>query len=281
MSATPGIRITILAENTAHARGVRGEHGLAFWIEAAGRNILFDTGQGLVLEDNARALRIDLRSAGTIVLSHGHYDHTGGLAAVLHAARELVTVHAHPDAMLPKFITGGAAPRDIGMADADRAAVLHACFIPSRQPVEVAPGIRTTGEIPRRHPGEAAAGPFVRDSEGRHPDPLADDQSLLLDTAAGTVVLLGCAHAGPINTLDHVRELTGGAPIHAVIGGMHLLSAPDERIAWTVDSLRRLDAAILAPMHCTGPKAAAALWTAFPRACRSAGAGSVLDFESP
>jgi 7,8-dihydropterin-6-yl-methyl-4-(beta-D-ribofuranosyl)aminobenzene 5'-phosphate synthase len=270
--------IAVLADNTVAARGVQGEHGLAFWIDTGEHCLLFDTGQGLVLADNARALHLDLDAVDTIVLSHGHYDHTGGLVAVLRETDGRVTVHAHPDALLPKYRQGEAGVRDIGMPEPCRAAVLgERCrFAPSRQSAEVAPGMRTTGEIPRRHPEEAPGEAFWRDPEGRETDLLRDDQALFMETAQGTVVLLGCAHAGVINTLEHVRGLTAGRPIRAVLGGLHLRAAGEERLRWTTLALRRFEIDLLVPMHCTGQQAVAALGAAFPRACQTGGAGSTF-----
>ncbi|MDD3440102.1 MAG: MBL fold metallo-hydrolase, partial [Kiritimatiellae bacterium] len=148
----------------------------------------------------------------------------------------------------------------------------------SRAPGEIAPGLFRTGEVPRSHPEEALAELFHLDPEGRVADPLLDDQSLYLETANGTVVLLGCAHAGVIHILEHVRRLSGNRPIRAVIGGMHLGGAGRDRIRWVTDQLRHFSPARLVPMHCTGPRAAAALWTAFPEACRPGGAGAVFEF---
>lgn len=98
-----------------------------------------------------------------------------------------------------------------------------------------------------------------------------------METAQGTVVLLGCAHAGLIATLDHVRQLTAGAPIRAIIGGMHLGSASRDRMSWTLGELQRFRAGLVCPLHCTGQGAAAQLWAAFPDACRAGGAGTVFD----
>jgi len=274
------MKITILADNTVAVRDVRGEHGLAFWIDTGVNCLLFDAGQGLVLADNAQALRVDLDAVDTIVLSHGHYDHTGGLAHVLRETLDPVAIHAHPDALLPKYQRGKAGVRDIGMPAECREAILggRCRFTPSRRSAEVAPGIRTSGEIPRRHPEEAIAEPFCRDPEGREPDPLSDDQALFMGTAQGTIVLLGCAHAGIINTLDHVQGTTNGMPVCAVIGGMHLRSATEDRMAWTIRELRRFKINLLVPMHCTGQKSVAALWAAFPDACQPCGAGTVFEF---
>ncbi|MFO7534114.1 MAG: MBL fold metallo-hydrolase [Kiritimatiellia bacterium] len=274
------MRITVLVDNTVVARDARGEHGLAFWIETSGKRWLFDTGQGMALADNARAWHADLAAADGIVLSHGHYDHTGGLAGVLRGLAGGVPVHAHPDALLPKYRHGQSGVRDVGMPALCRDALLggRCRFVPSRRPVDVAPGIRTTGEIARLHPEEAITEAFCRDSEGRVPDLLRDDQALFVDTAHGTVVLLGCAHSGVINTLDHVQGLTGCWPVRAVIGGMHLGSATAERVAWTIQELRRFNSPLLVPMHCTGQKAAADLWGAFPHACQPGGVGTRFEF---
>ena len=270
------IRITLLADNTVSVRTARGEHGLCFHIKSGDRRLLFDTGQGLVLSDNACALGIDLGAVDTIVLSHGHYDHTGGLPTVLAAAHAPVAVHAHPDALQLKF--HGA--RAIGMPPAARDALrTPTCrLLLSREPGEVAPGIFCTGEIPRRHAEETPEEIFHLDSDGQTPDALLDDQSLFLSTPQGTVVLLGCAHAGVMNILDHVRRLTDHRPIRAVLGGMHLGKASAGRLQWTLDSLRRIGPGLLVPLHCTGMPATAALWHEFPNVCRPGGAGAIFEF---
>ncbi|MDD5706285.1 MAG: MBL fold metallo-hydrolase [Kiritimatiellae bacterium] len=275
------VRIVILAENTAEGRGIRGEHGLAFWVETGGRRLLFDAGQGLVLGDNAKALGVDLNSLDAIVLSHGHYDHTGGIGHALdRTARRAISVYAHPDALLPKYRCTPEGVRDVGMPQACREALAGGCvrLMLAREGAAVVPGIRTTGEIPRRHAEEAADERFCLDPEGRQDDSLTDDQSLVIETDEGVVLLLGCAHAGLINTLERVRELTGGRPMRAMIGGTHLRSASAERLAWTMRELRRYAIETMFPMHCTGPRASAAFWQTFPRACHAGGAGSEICF---
>lgn len=273
-------RITMLADNSVSGHGMRGEHGLCYHIETGRRRLLFDTGQGLVLADNAKALGIDLGAIDTVILSHGHYDHAGGLARVLGQARQPVGVYLHPDALDEKYHVTKTQARSIGVPLPAREALARSCLlIFTRQPVEIVPGIHCTGEIPRTHPEEPPAEIFHLDPDGQRIDPLLDDQSLFLDTPQGIVVLLGCAHAGVINILDHVRKLTDHRPIRAVLGGMHLGKATAARLQWTLDSLQRIGPELMVPMHCTGPKAIAALWQAFPDIIRSGGAGAVFEFQ--
>lgn len=269
---------TVLVDNWVSRSGLMGEHGLACWIDMGMHCILFDTGQTSLLAHNAGALKIDLDAVDTIVLSHGHYDHSGGLAGVLARAAGAVAIHLHPAAVQPKYHGGGDPCREIGIPAHSLAALQArgASIHPVTVPTEIAPGLFLTGEIPRIHPEEAGESAFCLDKAGQIMDPLLDDQALFLRTKAGTVVLLGCAHAGVINTLDHIRQLTDGQPFHTVLGGMHLHAVSDQRLAWTLASLKRFNIGNLYPVHCTGTRAVAALWAAFPGRCFPCGAGTTL-----
>ena len=274
------LTITVLVENRAARPDLGAEHGLAFWIETAADRVLFDTGQSGLVCANAKALGVDLGAVETIALSHGHYDHTGGLADVLACAAGLVAVYFHPDALPSKYHRAGPVARCIGIPGRARKALRRpqVRFCPVEEPTEIAEGVFLTGAIPRRHAEERGEEGFFLDEDGRRGDPMIDDQALYVLTPSGIVVLLGCAHAGVINTLDRVRHLAEDEALRAVIGGMHLRAASDARIAWTVDALCRREVGVLCPLHCTGERAAAAMQTAFGAKCLAGGAGARFEF---
>jgi 7,8-dihydropterin-6-yl-methyl-4-(beta-D-ribofuranosyl)aminobenzene 5'-phosphate synthase len=272
------LKITVLTENTAGGRGLLAEHGLSFWIEFGTRRILFDTGQSRLMLANARRLGVDLASTDAIVLSHGHHDHTGGLAQVLRISPQ-ARVHAHPAALRGKFKRdSNGVVRDIGMpAAAKRRLRSHAKIVLNERPTQPYPGFFLTGPPPRKAAFETVIGNFLADRHGTKPDLIPDDQSAYIETPKGTVVILGCAHAGVINTLRHVRTLTNQRPIRMVIGGMHLGEASPERMAQTVAAFRELDIPRLHPCHCTGFAAAARLWSEFPGRVQTCPVGTVIE----
>ncbi len=282
MASNKTLKVTAVVENTANQRALLAEHGLAFWIERSDRRILFDTGQGLALAHNAEHLGIDLSTARGVVLSHGHYDHTGGLAAAISSFRHTV-IYAHPAAFRERFVRHSNGEVRSVRSPVESFELLGpkvGRIVPTPpHGTELESGIRLTGEIPRRNEFEDSGGAFYLDKACAQADPIEDDQAVFVETGRGLVVLLGCAHAGIVNTLDHVCHLTGAKRIHAVLGGMHLLNASEDRLNRTIDRLRDLDVQRIGLAHCTGFAAMARLHRELPDRCFQCTAGTRIEFD--
>jgi 7,8-dihydropterin-6-yl-methyl-4-(beta-D-ribofuranosyl)aminobenzene 5'-phosphate synthase len=275
------IWVTVLVENTVQGRSLQAEHGLSFLIRANGHCVLFDTGQSELVVSNARVLDVPLDHVDAIALSHGHYDHTGGLKAV-HDLAPQSRIYLHPAAVARKFAgNSDGTSRPVGMSDAVLAALRSAesSIVWTRQPTPIAEGIFVTGEIPRQNSFEDTGGRFFLDEACSRPDPLIDDQAVFFDTEDGIVVLLGCAHAGVVNTVEYIRQITG-RPLHAVLGGFHLWEANAERLSKTLRAIESWNLQRLAPAHCTGMTALTHLWSALPGRCFSCPVGTSIGFQT-
>jgi 7,8-dihydropterin-6-yl-methyl-4-(beta-D-ribofuranosyl)aminobenzene 5'-phosphate synthase len=273
-------RITLLSENTVSGAGLIGEHGLSYWLDTGRHRILFDTGQGMAMKHNAARLGIDLSTADAIVLSHGHYDHVSGLPEALAMAPN-AGLWLHPAAVEAKFILsphGGA--RRIStdfMQQANFGSSRAVHYVTA--PAEVVPGVWVTGEIPRVHDFEDVGGPFFLDEALQVPDPIADDLSIYLPDSDGVSVIFGCAHAGVLNTLDHIFQHLGRRPVHTLIGGLHLAAASAYRMNRTVEALKDISPQRMGFCHCTGAHAVRRLWNEFPGVCVDIHAGKNLVLQ--
>ena len=258
-------KLTILCENSVgRPFGVVGEHGFACFIETQAGNVLFDTGQGMGICGNAAVLGKNLASIQAIAISHGHYDHTGGLPQVLEQTGP-VPVYGHPDIFASRTWSDGTVTRYIGMRHRrEYLESLGAQFHLNRHPVEISPGIHLSGEIPRNNDFEKPDPNMTLHPQGAmavRPDPIADDLSLVVDSEKGLILVLGCAHAGMINIFDHVLETFHRDRIYAVIGGTHLGFSQPAQFEETLKALDRYGIERLGVSHCTGLEKAASLRT--------------------
>ena len=256
-------KLTILCENSVgRPFGVVGEHGFACFIETQAGNVLFDTGQGMGICGNAAVLGKNLASVQAIAISHGHYDHTGGLPQVLEQTGPL-PVFGHPDIFASRTWSDGTATRYIGMRHRrEYLESLGAQFHLNRQPVEISPGVYLSGEIPRNNDFEKPDPNMTLHPQGAmavRPDPIADDLSLVVDSEKGLILVLGCAHAGMINIFDHVLEMFQRDRIYAVVGGTHLGFAQPAQFDETLKAIDRYGIERLGVSHCTGLEKAASL----------------------
>jgi len=257
--------ICLVNDETQPGSGLRAEHGLSFLVETEEEDILFDTGSsGQTLLHNASTLGVELRRVTALVISHSHPDHTGGMRAFLSLVPGC-KVSAHPAIFQERFACRRWwKPKYIGLPLSQGEIEEHAELNLSSQPVEVAPQIWTTGEVAPRPEAEGrSARHIVHTPHGWAPDPYADDMALVIETPQGLVVVLGCGHAGLLNTLAHVRRTFGGQ-IQAVLGGAHLLDLGEKEIDHIISILREeYGSPWLYLNHCTGDRALRALRHAF------------------
>ncbi len=271
------IKITTLTENIANS-GFLAEWGLSVFIESEGSRVLLDTGQSISAAYNAKLLGVDLHGIDKLTLSHGHYDHTGGMKDIL-ALTGPVDVVAHPDMWDAKYVVYGDYQRYIGIPfKRDELEALGAHFQLTKEPVWITENIVTTGEIPMINDYEQIDfGMFVKNGDTFVPDQILDDLALGIKTEAGLVVILGCGHRGIINTVHHLIDITGEQRVHCILGGTHLITANEERLVKTVAALREIGVQKLGVSHCTGFKASCWLANEFPKEFFMNNSGTVLN----
>jgi 7,8-dihydropterin-6-yl-methyl-4-(beta-D-ribofuranosyl)aminobenzene 5'-phosphate synthase len=248
-------RLTILVDNNVlQGSSLIPEHGFAALIERGSERILFDTGQGSALVENAAKLHKDLANLTCVILSHGHYDHTGGLLHVVNM-NPGIRVVAHPAVFSAhmKLDEGEKAPRTIGIPHARlELENVGAVFEFAEDFRQICQGVWFSGHVPRIFkPPPAGALISVR-NQATVADSMEDDTSLVMETPSGACVVLGCAHAGVRNILEHVRANLGIHRIHAVIGGTHLGPSDKAETFAAIRALEDCNVQVVAPAHCTG-----------------------------
>lgn len=275
------LKITILAENTA-AQCLHAEWGFCAWIEFGKQRILYDTGlTGTCALRNARYFGIDLTPCDAIVLSHGHFDHCDGLEAVLNHLGGC-TVYAHPTLFDAKYSAANGKRRYAGCRFRQEylETKCGATFDFHPDFFEIRDSIHMTGEVPMTNDVETIPAAFVvaDGSGGFVPDSFKDDNSMVIDTSQGLIVLLGCAHRGIVNIMDYARASLGKR-IRAVIGGTHLFGATQRQFDFVADALERADIDVIAPGHCTGPNRIFDLKMRFPDRVDPAFCGTQFAFQ--
>jgi 7,8-dihydropterin-6-yl-methyl-4-(beta-D-ribofuranosyl)aminobenzene 5'-phosphate synthase len=272
------LKITTVAENSAMS-ALLGQWGLSFLVEIIDgsghkRKVLMDTGlDKRALLHNVKKLEIDLSDVDCIVLSHGHLDHTATTVEAVKATGG-VKVYANPHTFLHRFHRDKKKKeRDIGVPKGEGIAEIEKAggkVVLTSKPTEIFPGLWTTGQIER-----SSFESVMQLSEGERliivvdgketDDRILDDQALWTHVeGTGTYVITGCAHSGPINTLNHVQKVGQMRKLHGLIGGTHLAHRSEKYIQQTIAELRPFDLKLISPCHCTGFKATADLWNAFP-----------------
>lgn len=237
----PPVKITYLYDNTEAVAGTHSSWGFAALVEAHGRRVLFDTGTGAaVLEHNAAKLGADLSRLDALVLSHEHFDHTGGIAVL--GRRE----------GLPVYYPAGANPSADFIGALDRAGMKR---VPVTEMTTILPRISVSHEMK---------------------GPMASEIALLVDTDDGLSVLVGCAHPGPDAMLAQIGQRTG-RPVSMLIGGFHLLDASGEAISRTLANFEQQGVRYLGPTHCTGNAAIGAMRKAWGERFVEGGVGTVVQ----
>lgn len=269
------LRLTVLVDNCVRGAGLLAQHGYSVFCETGCSRILFDAGaDGRVLRSNAELLGIDLSGATDIVLSHGHWDHGGGLLYAMDLA-PAANVWIPAGALLPRWHGQRdiALPRDLR----ERLVVERGRWVEVDVPASLGKGVRLTGPVPGKRPDWTHAG-LVRNRLMDLPDDVPEEQAIVFETSEGLVILAACAHYGIGNLSSLLDRTHPGRPYLALVGGLHLESAPPESVDRIVATLQARSLRCISPGHCTGWTASNRLLAEFGSHCEPSHAGKTMVF---
>jgi len=253
------MRLTVLVDNnTLIDQYLLGEPAVSYYIENEGKKILFDAGYSDVFLMNANKLGIDLTQLDTIVLSHGHPDHSWGLAHLLRLFSEARAsgriVHkpaliAHPMVFSQRSLKGDPQIGSL-LQPVDLAPFFEIQL--SREPVHLTERLTFLGEIERRNDFEAqeSLGELAMDGQNS-PDWVLDDTALVYRGDDGLMIITGCSHAGICNIIEQARRLTGEHRVIDIIGGFHMLAPSSKQLEGTIQYLDELEPVQVHACHCT------------------------------
>ena len=288
------LSIRILVDGKVSAWDLMGDAGFSalidvYYDDQSSTRLLFDTGEGTpALAYNIEQMEIDLSTVDMIILSHGHWDHIGGLMEMIAKIGRKTPILLHPYALNPKIFTDDKGKEHhLGIKNVFSTDELNeaAKLIYTTEPFAIGDGIWTTGEVPRTNDFEKLTGILtkvhtIRDGE-KIPDLIEDDLSLIFQLKDDSVIILaGCCHSGIVNTLNHAISITDSSNIIGLVGGLHLHDASKERLEKTVDHLKQYNLTTLSPCHCTGLRGQAAVMYAFGDVFKEVGVGSLLKFKT-
>lgn len=238
------------------------EHGFSCLITVYSgqteHTILLDTGFSReCMAWNSYQLGISLATIEAVVLSHGHFDHTGGLERFFSVAEQQVPLIAHPDAFLRRRLNNPVqGPVELPQIDTTELKKAGKEILMQSGPSTLAEDLLlVTGEVERKTPFEKGMPGMEMYSNGSWvSDPIRDDQAIVINVKEkGLVILSGCAHAGIINTVEYARKITGIDHVYAVLGGFHLTGPAFASIIQpTINAMKGIDPDYIIPMHCTG-----------------------------
>lgn len=268
------MRLTVLADNNTYIdQYYLGEPALSFYLENKGRSYLFDAGYSDVYRKNAAALGVDLSELDAVIISHGHDDHTGGLAYFPKRERKPLLV-AHPGILESKRADG----LSISLPVSENFLRERFSLRLTEEPLWLDEEFVFLGKIPRLNDFENLQPVGERYADGAwQADYVWDDSALAYKSAAGLCIITGCSHAGICNIVEYAKKITSCTEVRNIIGGLHLFSATSAQALRSIAYLKSNVRGTLYPCHCTNLAAKAALWQNLPVA--EAGVGLRLEWQ--
>ncbi|MDH4183369.1 MAG: MBL fold metallo-hydrolase [Nitrospinota bacterium] len=247
------------------------EHGFSALIETEEAKVLVDTGvTGIALEHNLKLLGVTVDDLDLVVFSHGHNDHTGGL----HKVKGRIV--AHPDSFHERCLSPKEGVQyDLTSPKPNKRK--HKIEF-HREPVMLAKGVMTTGEVPRIHEWEELKVFKVKKDDAYVEDKVMDDMGIVINTDKGLVVIQGCSHAGIINTVEQAKKVSGVEEVYCVIGGFHLIGPAEKKIDRTIAEFKRLNIKKVIPIHCTGFEGIKQVSLQMPEAFEYCTVGCQMEF---